>query len=77
MLVADPGGTPAPSTSSGQFLLVVTNIHHQHDRPLGVRSGRPPLVTVVDQFEVRLRVTPEPGLNVGRVGEVEGAQGRP
>jgi hypothetical protein len=66
----DLGGTAVPSTSSGRFLLSVTTIHHQRDRTLGVRNGRPPLDTLVDQIEVRLRVTPEPGLNVGRAGEV-------
>jgi hypothetical protein len=74
MLVPDPGGTPVPSANSGRFLLAVTNIHHQRDRTLGVRNGRQPIDTVVDLFEVRLRVTPEPGLNVGRVGEVEGLE---
>jgi hypothetical protein len=73
MLVPE-NGPAAPGTISGRFQLAVTNIHHQRDRTLGVRTGRPPLDTVIDVFEVRLRVTPEPGLNVGRVGEVEGLE---
>lgn len=73
VLVPDPGGPPPPSTRSGRFQLSVAALHHQRDRTLGGPGGRPP-GSVVDRFEVRLRLAPEPGLAVGRVGDVEGLE---
>jgi hypothetical protein len=73
MLMPDTPGVAPPDARSGRFLLAVTGLNHTRDRVLSGPNGRPP-GSVADRFEVRLRVVPEPGLVVGRLGDVEGLE---
>jgi len=75
VVLVPSAGRPAPPMSrSGRFEVIVFNIHHQRDRTLGAAGGRRPIETSVDRFEVRLRLVPEPSLNIGKIGEVEGLE---
>ena len=69
--LAPDSAVPAPpSVISGRFLVALTALNHHRDRTLPGPHGRP-AGSVVDRFEARLQVVPEPGLTIGRVGEVE------
>jgi hypothetical protein len=73
VLTPETVGASPPESRSGRFLVAVTGLNHSRDRVLPGPNGRPP-GSVVDRFEVRLRVVPEPGLELGRLGETEGLE---
>ena len=70
-LTPDFGPGPMPTVRSGRFEIGLVNLHLQRDRVLGGPGGRRPREIATDRFEARLRVWPEPGLSVGKVGEIE------
>jgi hypothetical protein len=73
LLTPETGGAAPPESRSGRFLMAVTGLNHSRDRVLPGPNGRPP-GSVVDRFEVRLRAIPEPGLELARLGEIEGLE---
>jgi hypothetical protein len=74
VLVPNTGFLPSPTAVSGRFEVAVMNIHHQRDRTLGASGRKPTRDTTLDRFEIRLRVSPEPNLIIGKLGEVEGLE---